>query len=139
MRATAAVPAAANTGKRGDNKSNEIAQQLYLLFEFASGYGLFEAYGNDEIGQNTDAVQDSVVDLNRFGKVVKLVAIQPFGSASGILTAELRNFLEINLPKIKEGKKAKFILRVSEPKLGSQILEVLKIPCQSNDRVLELF
>ncbi|KAH9307359.1 hypothetical protein KI387_035270, partial [Taxus chinensis] len=125
------------------------AQPLYLLFEFASGYGLFEAYGNDEIGQNTDTVQDSVVDLNRFGKVVKLVAIQPFGSASdalnqcnavseGILTDELRNFLELNLPKIKEGKKPKFSLGVSEPKLGSQILEVLKIPCQSNDRVLEL-
>lgn len=126
-----------------------MAQTLYLLFEFASGYGLFDAYGIDEIGQNTDAVQASVVDLNRFGKVVKLVAIQPFGSASdalnqcnavseGILTDELRNFLELNLPKVKEGKKAKFSLGVSEPKLGSQILEVLRIPCQSNDFVLEL-
>ncbi|GLJ29296.1 hypothetical protein SUGI_0577640 [Cryptomeria japonica] len=126
-----------------------MAQTLYLLFEFASGYGLFEAYGIDEIGQNTDAVQASVVELNRFGKVVKLVAIQPFGSASdalnqcnavseGILTDELRNFLELNLPKVKEGKKAKFSLGVSEPKLGSQILEVLRIPCQSNDFVLEL-
>lgn len=122
---------------------------LYLLFEFASGYGLFEAHGLDEIGQSIEAVQNSVIDLNRFGKVVKFVAIQPFSSASdalqqcnavseGLLTDELRNFLELNLPKVKEGKKPKFSLGISEPKLGSQIFEVLRIPCQSNDFVLEL-
>lgn len=122
---------------------------LYLLFEFASGYGLFEAHGIDEIGQSTEAVQGSIVDLNRFGKVVKLTAIQPFSSAAdalnqcnavseGLMTDELRNFLELNLPKVKEGKKPKFRLGVAEPKLGSQIFEVLSIPCQSNDFVLEL-
>ena len=51
-----------------------------MLFEFASGYGLFEAHGLDEIGQSIEAVQNSIVDLNRFGKVVKFVAIQPFSS-----------------------------------------------------------
>lgn len=122
---------------------------LYLLFEFASGYGLFEAHGLDEIGQSIEAVQNSVIDINRFGKVVKFVAIQPFSSAldalqqcnavsEGLLTDELRNFLELNLPKVKEGKKPKFSLGISEPKLGSQIYEVLRIPCQSNDFVLEL-
>lgn len=122
---------------------------LYLLFEFASGYGLFEAHGLDEIGQSIEAVQNSVIDINRFGKVVKFVAIQPFSSAldalqqcnavsEGLLTDELRNFLELNLPKVKEGKKPKFSLGISEPKLGSQIFEVLRIPCQSNDFVLEL-
>jgi len=120
-----------------------------MLFEFASGYGLFEAHGIDEIGQSTEAVQGSVVDLNRFGKVVKLSAIQPFSSAAdalnqcnavseGLMTDELRNFLELNLPKVKEGKKPKFSLGVAEPKLGSQIFEILRIPCQSNDFVLEL-
>lgn len=54
---------------------------LYLLFESASGYALFLAYGLDEIGQNTDAVRKSVLDLARFGKVVKLAAFQPFSSA----------------------------------------------------------
>lgn len=122
---------------------------LYLLFEFASGYGLFEAHGLDEIGQSIEAVQNSVIDINRFGKVVKFVAIQPFSSAldalqqcnavsEGLLTDELRNFLELNLPKVKEGKKPKFSLGISEPKLGSQIFEILRIPCQSNDFVLEL-
>ncbi|MQL71131.1 hypothetical protein Taro_003459 [Colocasia esculenta] len=122
---------------------------LYLLFESASGYSLFQAHGIDEIGQNTEAVRNSVLDLNRFGKVVKLAAFKPFSSAldalnqcnavsEGILTDELRNFLESSLPKGKEGKKAKYSLGVAEPKIGSQISEVTKIPCQSNEFILEL-
>lgn len=54
---------------------------LYILYESAAGYSLFHAHGLDEIGQNTEAVQASVLDLNRFGKVVQLTAFQPFGSA----------------------------------------------------------
>ncbi|XP_042060519.1 nucleolar protein 56-like [Salvia splendens] len=122
---------------------------LYLLYESASGYGLFSADGIDEIGQNTEAVRTSVVDLNRFGKVVKLAAFTPYDSAldalnqcnaisEGQMTDELRNFLELTLPKVKEGKKPKFSLGVAEPKLGSHIFEVTKIPCQSNEFVLEL-
>ncbi|BFG32333.1 nucleolar protein 56-like [Prunus yedoensis var. nudiflora] len=122
---------------------------LYLLYEAASGYSLFLAHGIDEIGQNTDAVRSSVSDLNRFGKVVQLTAFHPFESAldalnqcnsisEGVMTDELRNFLEINLPKVKEGKKPKFSLGLAEPKIGSHIFESTKIPCQSNDFVLEL-
>lgn len=58
---------------------------LYLLYESASGFSLFHAHGIDEIGQNTDAVRESILDLNRFGKVVKLTAFQPFSSASDAL------------------------------------------------------
>uniref|UniRef100_M4F8G1 Uncharacterized protein n=1 Tax=Brassica campestris TaxID=3711 RepID=M4F8G1_BRACM len=54
------------------------------------------------------------------------------------MTAELRSFLELNLPKVKEGKKPKFSLGTSEPKLGSHMLEATKIPCRSNEFVLEL-
>ncbi|OAY68613.1 nucleolar protein 56-like [Ananas comosus] len=122
---------------------------LYLLYESAPGYSLFEAHGLDEIGQNTEAVRNSVLDFTRFSKVVKFVGFHPFDSAldalnqcnaisEGIMTDELRNFLEASLPKQKETKKAKFSLGVAEPKVGSQISEVTKIPCQSNDFVLEL-
>ncbi|GJN31480.1 hypothetical protein PR202_gb19885 [Eleusine coracana subsp. coracana] len=122
---------------------------LYLLFESASGYGLFHAYGIDEIGQSLDAVRSSVLDLDRFGKAVKLSAFTPFSSAidalnqcnaisEGIMTDELRSFLEMNLPKPKEGKKAKYSLGVVEPKVGSHISEVTGIPCQSNEFVQEL-
>nr|GLL33321.1 nucleolar protein 56-like [Ipomoea trifida] len=54
------------------------------------------------------------------------------------MTDELRNFLEFTLPKVKESKKAKFSLGLAEPKLGSHIFEETKIPCQSNEFVLEL-
>lgn len=54
---------------------------LYVLYESASGYGLFLAHGIDEIGQNTEAVRSSISDLERFGKVVKLAAFSPFESA----------------------------------------------------------
>ncbi|CAN8321995.1 unnamed protein product [Cochlearia groenlandica] len=121
----------------------------FLLYESSSGYGLFEAHGLDEIGQNTEAVRSSVSDLSRFGRVVQLTAFHPFESAldalnqvnavsEGVMTDELRSFLELNLPKVKEGKKAKFNLGMAEPKLGSHIFEATKIPCQSNEFVLEL-
>ena len=54
---------------------------LYLLYESASGYALLHAHGLDEIGQNTEAVRNSITDLNRFGKVVQLTAFHPFESA----------------------------------------------------------
>ncbi|CAD6216781.1 unnamed protein product [Miscanthus lutarioriparius] len=122
---------------------------LYLLFESASGYALFHLYGIDEIGQSVDAVRASVLDLQRFGKAVKLTGFSPFSSAvdalnqcnaisEGIMTGELRNFLELNLPKVKEGKKAKYSLGVTEPKVGSHITEATGIPCQSNEFVQEL-
>ncbi|TKY44800.1 Nucleolar protein 56 [Spatholobus suberectus] len=122
---------------------------LFLSYESASGYALFEAHGLDEIGHNTEAVRNSVSDFNRFGKVVTLRSFNPFTSAldalkqcnavsEGLLTDELRTVLETNLPKVKEGKKAKFSLGVSDPKIGSQISEVTKIPCQSNEFVSEL-
>ncbi|CAA0816547.1 homolog of nucleolar protein NOP56 [Striga hermonthica] len=122
---------------------------LYVLYESASGYGLFSAHGLDQVGQNSEAVRNSVSDLNRFGKVVKLAAFSPYESAldalnqcnavsEGQMTDELKNFLELNLPKVKERKKAQFSLGVAEPKLGSHIFEVTKIPCQSNEFVLEL-
>lgn len=123
--------------------------QLYLLYESASGYALFEAHGLDEIAENTEAFRNSIGDLNRFGKVVKFTAFNPFESAldalnqcnavsEGQMTDELRNFLERSLPKVKEGKKPKFSLGLAEPKLGSHIFEETKIPCQSNEHVLEI-
>lgn len=62
-----------------------MEQTLYLLYESASGYALFETPGLDEIGQNAEAIQESVTDLARFGKVVKLLAFSPFTSAADAL------------------------------------------------------
>ncbi len=38
---------------------------LYVLFENASGYALFEQTESDEIGQLLEEMQDSMADLNR--------------------------------------------------------------------------
>ncbi|KAI3948284.1 hypothetical protein MKW92_004393 [Papaver armeniacum] len=122
---------------------------LYLLFEATSGYSLIQAYGIDDIGRNTQAVRNSVTDVNRFAEVVQIVAFSPFDSAldalnqynavsEGIMTEELRNFLELKLPKVKKGEKPEFSLGVSEPKIGSQIFEETKIPCQSDEFILDL-
>lgn len=69
-------------------------QVLYTLFEHASGYAIFKVVAKEEIAALTQEVQESVQDLERFGKVVKLVAFSPFKSAI--------NALE-NLNSISEG------------------------------------
>lgn len=56
---------------------------------------------------------------------------------AGIMTKELQSFLELNLPKVKPGKKVKYSVGLAEPKLGSAILESTGIPCVSNNYVLE--
>ncbi|CAK8532628.1 unnamed protein product [Lathyrus sativus] len=122
---------------------------IFLLHETAAGYTLFEAHGNDEIGHNTKAVRNSIFDLTRFGKVVKLYSFNLFTYSlegleqinvisKGIMIDELRTVLETNLPKVKEDKKPKFSLGVTESKIGSHIQEATKIPCQSNEFVNEL-
>ncbi|KAL4451524.1 hypothetical protein ABPG75_007186 [Micractinium tetrahymenae] len=121
----------------------------FLLFESASGYGLFEVTASDELAQGSDAVQRSVENMERFGKVVKLSAFKPFTSAANALeqinavsesqiTDDLKNFLTTNLPKVKKEGKAKFKLGVSEPKLGSAIQEETGVPCECNEYVGEL-
>lgn len=72
---------------------------------------MFEVTGVDELGQSADAVQQSTVDLARFGKVVKLQSFAPFTNAAhaldemnaiseAVLTDDLKSFLETNLPKV---------------------------------------
>ncbi len=85
---------------------------LYVLYETAAGYSLFEVTGVDELGQSADAVQQSTVDLTRFGKVVKLQSFAPFTNAAhaldemnaiseAVLTDDLKTFLETNLPQVQ--------------------------------------
>ncbi|KAF8073028.1 NOP56 [Scenedesmus sp. PABB004] len=122
---------------------------LFILYESASGFALFDIKGLDEIGSAADKVQQSVTDMERFGKVAKLAAFKPFASAADALeqinavseaqlTDDLKNFLTMNLPKAKDAKKAKFQLGVAEPKLGSAIQESTQVPCVCNEFIGEL-
>ena len=68
---------------------------LYLLFEHAAGYAAFKINASEEIGAPLPEVQEAITDLERFGRLVKLVAFNPFKSAA--------NALE-NINSISEGK-----------------------------------
>merc|ERR1740115_75502 len=81
---------------------------------------------------------------------MRLASFLPFTSAEnallcqneiseGVLPEIALNFLSTSLPKVKAGKKAKFVLGVSDPKIGNAISESLSIPCECNDLTLELF
>lgn len=90
--------------------------QLFVLYESAQGYCLFEKEEYDETGGSLSKVQKSVSSLERFSKQVKLAAFQPFGTAEEALeniqsvaqvkvSALLSNFLTSKLPKTKSSKK----------------------------------
>jgi nucleolar protein 56 len=118
--------------------------KLYLLYESASGYGIFEQVKSEEIGSTLPEVQDSIVDLQRFNKIVKLKSFLPFRSAEdaleninavseGEMTENLFNFLELNL-----GKEKKASLGIIDTRIGNIISEKLGIKCKSGSLVSEL-
>jgi len=121
---------------------------LYLLYESASGYALFERLESEEIGEQLAEVQAATDEFNRFSKCVKLKSFLPFPSAEsaleningiseGALPEHLKNFLEMNLPKSK--KKGSLQVAVQDEKLGGVIGEELGVACVKNKVALELF
>jgi nucleolar protein 56 len=57
----------------------------HILFESASGYAIFEAKLTEAIGAKSIAVQESIKDLAKFGKMVSLISFLPFKSAAQAL------------------------------------------------------
>merc|ERR1712141_503351 len=97
-----------------------------------SGYGLFRVKEFEEVSALEAEVEASANDVSAFNSVVSLAAFNPFKSAvdaltnansisEGIPTDDLRNFITSNLPK----KLKKFVLGVSDPKLGGALSEQL--------------
>lgn len=127
------------------------AKTLFTLLECAAGYALFEVVAFEEIGGLLEDSMDTVTDLKRFGRAVKLKAFQPFESAHEALenanaisehamTGTLHNFLELNLPKIKKksSKTPSFALGLIDPGLATAISEGLGVTCRSDDTVREI-
>jgi nucleolar protein 56 len=51
----------------------------YLLFEAPMGYSLFKTvHQADTVGNRLKEVQEGVLDLAKFGKMVELVSFLPF-------------------------------------------------------------
>lgn len=128
------------------------AQSWMLLQECAAGYGLFEVVAFEEIGTLLEGTMNTVSDLARFSRAVKLKAFYPFESALEALeninaisehamTHTLKTFLEMNMASKKTKKKASaaVVLGVMEPGLATAISEGLPyISCRSDETVREL-
>ncbi|KAH7915458.1 Nop-domain-containing protein [Hygrophoropsis aurantiaca] len=119
----------------------------HALFESASGYAIFQVKLHEDIGARTKAVQDSIKDLAKFGKMVSLISFSPFKSAAealenindiseGLLNDHLKSLLELNLSKSKKGSNV--VLAVSDAVLASAIGESLKIKCDASDDSQEI-
>jgi len=120
---------------------------LYTLFEHAAGYAVFKVNATEEIGALLPEVQESVTDLERFGRLVKLVAFSPFKTAAnaleninsiseGMVHDDLKVFLESNIPTGK--KKSKVALGISDAKIGGVIQETCDIQCEFGPTVSEI-
>jgi len=128
------------------------AKALFVLHEAAAGYALFEVVAFEEIGALLEGAE-TVSDLDKFSRAIKLKAFQPFESAEDALaginavsehscTDGLHAFLEMNLPKIKkkkEGKPPAFALGVIDPALATAIADGMPgLSCRSDETVREV-
>jgi nucleolar protein 56 len=122
---------------------------LFLLFEAASGYGLFEVVEKEELAALEEGAQQSITELARFSKLVKLKAFLPFLSAENALDNimkvsenlvhdDLAAFLKANLPKAKSMAKEGSSLGVSVAAFAASIKDETGIPCVANETVNEL-
>ncbi|RKU45601.1 snoRNP complex protein nop56 [Coniochaeta pulveracea] len=117
----------------------------YLLHESAVGYSLYEVVRQaDIVGLDLIENRESINDLSKFSKLIRLVSFKPWANASsgleninlvseGIMSDDLKNLLELNLPKTS-GKNSKVILGVSDRKLAAEISAAFPgVQCESID------
>ncbi|MCJ1459415.1 snoRNP complex protein nop56 [Mycoblastus sanguinarius] len=117
---------------------------MYLLYETSVGYAVFEVVSQpDVVGNRLKEVQDSVQDLAKFGKMVKLISFAPFHGAAqalenaneiseGIASEFLLSMLEVNLPL--SSKKNKIVLGVQDKNLAGAIKGAFPgLECETGD------
>lgn len=104
----------------------------YLLHESSAGYAIFKVIrpADTGVGNRLKEVQDSVQDLGKLGKLIRVESFAPFSTAAqalenandiseGIVSEFLKSLLELNLPKAS--KKHKVVLGVSDRTLAGSI------------------
>ena len=108
--------------------------KLYVLYESAAGYALFEREEMEEIAVELPKLQAALDSMEHFSKLIKLKAFQPFLTSEKALenmkavteshaTEDLVQFLDTNLPKAAKSKKGKAVevrLGVADTKLGAE-------------------
>jgi len=106
----------------------------YVLFEHAAGYGLFRVQEFEEVATFLPQVEEAVTDVSKFSSVVNLIGFYPFKTAGdalnninsvseGIVSDDLKLFLETNMPK------GKAILGVGDSKLSASIADACGLKC----------
>lgn len=105
--------------------------KLYILFESASGFALFEREEMEEISVELARIQDAINSMEHFSKMIQLKAFEPFPTAEKALEnmkaiadshapKDLIQFLEMNLPKNKGKTKVEIKIGVIDSKLGNE-------------------
>ncbi|KAJ1803326.1 Nucleolar protein 56, partial [Coemansia sp. RSA 2598] len=116
----------------------------HVLYESASGYGLFEVKQAEKIGAKLSEVQASVKDLAKFSKVLTLKSFVPFKNAAdalenindvseGVCSEGLATFLQLNLPSDE-----KSLLGVSDKNLAGSIKAASGVRCTTEELAQEL-
>ena len=125
--------------------------RTFILYEHAAGLSLFDCKGINELAVNEKAVQQSVIDFNKFSQMVTLFAFKPFPSTEVALETMnmitegqpsefLLNFLASSLPEQAANAKNKggIIVGISESKLAGFVQQQLGINCRSDDIIREI-
>ncbi|KAH7826497.1 putative nucleolar protein Nop56 [Monocercomonoides exilis] len=123
-----------------------MPSQLYLLFESAPGYALFECLAPGGVISDPK----DYTEMARFATHMKLSAFLPFDHPEhalagiknislGVLGPDLLEFLRTNLPSVSEKKSSSVQLAVQEPKIGAAISETFNITCITDSRTEDLF
>ena len=87
----------------------------YFLYECSLGYALFEILGYEEVSQNAEEFQQSIMDYKKVSKIIKKIAFMPFKTSEQALentkmvndtqiSDELKSFLQEYFPKSKSDK-----------------------------------
>ncbi|KAJ3930678.1 MAG: small nuclear ribonucleoprotein [Lentinula lateritia] len=120
----------------------------HALFESSSGYALFDVKLTEDIVSHSQAAQDSIKDLGKFGKMVELRSFVPFKSAAhalenindiseGLVHDHLKSLIELNLSK-SSSKKAPITLAVSESTLAGNIREATGVQCDASEKAQDI-
>jgi len=116
----------------------------YFLFECSLGYALFEIIGYEEISQNSEEFQQSIMDYKKVSKIIKKVAFMPFKTSEQALentkmvndcqiSDELTAFLKENFSKSNSNR-----LGSVDKNFSQKISETLDIKIVVGDFLVEV-
>ena len=118
----------------------------YFLYECSLGYALFEILGYEEVSQNAEEFQQSIMDYKKVSKIIKKIAFMPFKTSEQALentkmvndceiSPELKSFLKEYFPKNKSDKNK---LGCVDKNFSQKISELLNIKTVVGEFLIEI-